>query len=145
MSYRTYRGIWYRYCCRTQRRAPVLRFCRSVRYRIHVVPNLAKCPLPVLPSSGIDVVPNLPKCPVPVFMLYRSYGSVRYRYDCHTELNFHKCMSCRNYTLVRYRYWCCTELTKVSGTGIIVTPNLPKVPGTALDAGPKSPKCPDRY
>ena len=29
---------------------------------------------------GIDVAPNLPKCPVPVFMSYRAYRSVRYRY-----------------------------------------------------------------
>ena len=37
--------------------------------------------------SGIDVVPNLPKCPVPVLMLCRSYRSVQYRYEsryrCH--------------------------------------------------------------
>ena len=29
---------------------------------------------------GMDVVPNLPKCPVPVLMSYRTYQSVRYRY-----------------------------------------------------------------
>ena len=31
-------------------------------------------------GTGIDVVPNLPKCPVPVLMSYRIYRSVRYRY-----------------------------------------------------------------
>ena len=30
-------------------------------------------------GTGMDVVPNLPKCPVPVLM-YRTYRSVRYRY-----------------------------------------------------------------
>ena len=30
-------------------------------------------------GTGIDVVPNLRKCPVPVLM-YRTYRSVRYRY-----------------------------------------------------------------
>ena len=31
-------------------------------------------------GTGIDVVPNLPKCPVPVLM-YQTYRSVRYRYE----------------------------------------------------------------
>ena len=31
-------------------------------------------------GSGMDVVPNLPKCPVPVLTSYRTYRSVRYRY-----------------------------------------------------------------
>ena len=43
-----------------------------------VVPNVSKCPVPVLMSydltevsgTGIDVVPNFPKSPVPVFILY---------------------------------------------------------------------------
>ena len=35
---------------------------------------------------GIHVVPNLPKCAVPVLMSYRTYRSVRYRYECRTEL-----------------------------------------------------------
>ena len=30
---------------------------------------------------GIDVVPNLLKCPVPVLRSYRAYRSVRYRYE----------------------------------------------------------------
>ena len=59
---------------------------------IHVVPNLPKCPVPVLMSeitevsgtgmkvctrtggTGIHVVPNLPTCPVPVLMS-RTYRS----------------------------------------------------------------------
>ena len=47
---------------------------------IDVVPNLPKCPVPVLmsyrltevPGTGIDVVPNLPKFPLPALM-YRTY------------------------------------------------------------------------
>ena len=42
----------------------------------------------------------------------------------------------------RCRYGCRTELTKVSGTGIDVVPNLPnEVSGTGIDV-PKLPKCP---
>ena len=48
-------------------------------------------------GTGIDFVPNLPKCPIPVLVLYRNYRSVRYRceglyryrryrYPCRTEL-----------------------------------------------------------
>ena len=33
-----------------------------------------------VPGTGMDVVPNLPKCPVPVLM-YQTYRSVRYRYE----------------------------------------------------------------
>ena len=47
---------------------------------IDVVPHLPKCPVPVLSGTCIDV-PNLPKCPVPVLRLYRTYRSVRYRYE----------------------------------------------------------------
>ena len=72
----------------------------------------------------------------------------------------------RSYRSVRYRYWC-TELTKVSGAGIHVVPNLPKYPvrasmyrtyrsvryrywcteltevsGTGIDVVPKLPKRP---
>ena len=32
-------------------------------------------------GTGMDVVPNLPKCPVPVLTSYQTYRSVRYRYD----------------------------------------------------------------
>ena len=59
-------------------------------------------------GAGIDVAPKLPKCPVPVWMSYRTYRSVRYRYG--------------------YR----TELTKVSGTGIDVVPNMPNCPVPVL-------------
>ena len=61
-------------------------------------------------GTGIGVVPNLPKGPVPVFMSYRTYRSVR------------------------YRYWCRTELTEVSGAGIDVVPNLPKRPIPVIPA-----------
>ena len=48
------------------------------------VPNLPKCPVPVLVSLPkcpvIDVVPNSPKCPAPVLMSDRTYRNVRYRY-----------------------------------------------------------------
>ena len=54
MSYRTYRSVHYRYCCRTE--------------------------LTEVSGAGIEVVPNLPKCPVPVLMSYRTYRRVRYRY-----------------------------------------------------------------
>ena len=48
-------------------------------------------------GAGVDVVPNLPKCPVPVInsvpapavpvsISYRTYRSVRYRYGCLPEL-----------------------------------------------------------
>ena len=44
-------------------------------------------------GAGIHIVPNVPKCPVPVFMPYRTYS------------------------IIRYRYWCRTALIQVSGTG----------------------------
>ena len=66
-------------------------------------------------GTGSDVVPNLPKCPVPVMMLYRTYRSVRYRYES-------------MYRYRRYRYPYRTELTEVSGTGVDVVPKLPKCP-----------------
>ena len=45
---------------------------------IDVVPNLPKCPVPVLmlteitevSGTGMKVAPNFPKCPVPVWMSY---------------------------------------------------------------------------
>ena len=96
-------------------------------------------------GTGIDV-PNLPKCPVPVLMSYQTYRSVRYRYVFRTELtevsgtgidapNLPKCpvpvLMYRTYRNVRYR--CCrTELTKVSDTGIDLVPILPKCPVPVL-------------
>ena len=109
ISYRSYRGIRYRYWCHTE--------------------------LTEMSGTGIDVLPNVPKCLVPVFMPYRTYRNARYRYWCRTELpevsgtgidivsNLLKCpvpilMLYRTCPGVRYRYWCCTELTKVPGTGM---------------------------
>ena len=114
------------------------------------MPNLPKCPVPVLMDrtyrrvgtdmkvcteltevfgTGIDAVPNLPKCPVPVLM-DRTYRSVRYRYKS-------------LYRYRRYRYPCHTKLTEVSGTGSDVVPNLPnEVSGTGSDVVPNLPKCP---
>ena len=37
-------------------------------------------------GTGIHVVPNLPKCPVPILMSCRAYRSVWYLYWCRTEL-----------------------------------------------------------
>ena len=62
---------------------------------IDVVPNLPKCPVPVLMSyptsevygTGIDVVPNLPKCPVPVIRAAYTGGLPRYvPYRTHPSL-----------------------------------------------------------
>ena len=75
-----------------------------------------------------DVVPNLPKCPVPVSMLYRYWYQLRYR---------------RLYRYRRYRCRCRTELTEVFGAGIDVVPNLPKCPVPLyIDVVPNLPKCP---
>ena len=71
-----------------------------------------------VPGTGMGVVPNLPKCPAPVWVSYRTYRSVRYRYRC------------------------CTEHTEVSGTGIDAVPNLSSVPGTGIDVVPIIPKRP---
>ena len=103
----------------------------------------------------MDVVPNLPKCPVPVLMLYRNCLSVRYRYEslhryrwyrypCRTEVTEMfgtgiyvvpklpkrpvPALMYRTYRSIRYRYGCRTEVIEVSGTGIDVEPKLPKYP-----------------
>ena len=88
MSYRTYRSV--------------------SGTGIDVVPNLPK-----LSGIGIDVVENLTKRPVPVLMLYRTYQSVRYRYES-------------RYRYRRYRYSNRTELAEVSGTGNDLVLNLLK-------------------
>ena len=65
----------------------------------------------VIPSWLVDkgVFGTVPVFSVPVWMSYRTYRSVR------------------------YRYWC-TELTEASGTGIDVVPNLPKCPVPVIPA-----------
>ena len=75
MSYRSYRRARYRVL--------FYRTFRSVRYwyRCCTDPG-TKSGTDVHTGSGgtdIDIVPNLPKCPVPVLMSYRTYRSVRYR------------------------------------------------------------------
>ena len=133
VSYRTYQSVRYRYWCTeiTEVSGTGMNVCTGTG------------------GTGIHVVPNLPKCPVPVLMSCRTYQSVRYRYWCCTELtkvsgtgidvlpNSPKCMvpvlmSYRTYRSVLYGYWCRTELTEVSGIGIDVVPNLPKCPVPVL-------------
>ena len=94
----------------------------SVRYR-YARYRYGFTKLTEVSGTGIDVVPKLPKCPVPVLMLYRTYRSVRYRYE-------------GLYRYRRYQYPYRTELTEVSGTGIDVVPNL------CIDVVPNLPKCP---
>ena len=64
-AYRTYRSVQHRYGS-------------LYRYRLQRYP--CRTELSEVSDTGIDVVPNLPKCPVPVLMSYRTYRSVRYRY-----------------------------------------------------------------
>ena len=89
-----YRYSRYRYGCTklTEVSAPVwmsYRIYRSVRYRYWCTEITEVSDTGVKVRTGIDGtridVPNLPKCPVPVLM-YRTYRSVRYRYWCRTEL-----------------------------------------------------------
>ena len=105
---------------------------------------------------------TVPVFSVPVWMSYRSYRRVRYRYWRRTEVtevpgtgidavpNLTKCpvpvwksvpvpavpvsISYRSYRNVRYRYWRRTEVTEVSGTGIDVVPSLPKCPVPVIPA-----------
>ena len=81
MSYRTYRN----HKCPVQVLIPYRNY-RSVRYRYE---SLYRCrryryscrtELTEVSDIGIDVIPNLPKCPVPVLMLYETYRRARYRY-----------------------------------------------------------------
>ena len=145
----------------------------SVRYRCSRYRYGCRTELTEVSGTGIDVVPNLPKCPVPVLMC-RKYRSVRYRYEslhryrryrypCRTELievsgtgadvvpNLPKCpvpvlmlyrlskcpvpvwMSYRNYRSVRY------QLTEVSGAGMKVCTGTG---GTGIHVVPNLPKCP---
>ena len=101
-------------------------------------------------GTGIDVVPNLLKCPVTVLMLYRSYRSVRYRYESlyryrryRYRYRLSKCpvpvlTSYRTYRFVRCPYRCCTELTEGSGTGMKVCTGTG---GTGIRIAPNLPKC----
>ena len=104
MLYRTYRSVRYRYEILYQ-------------YRQYKYPHRTE--LTEVPGTGIDIVPILPKCSVPVLMLYRTYRSVRYRYESLCQYR-------------RYQHPYRTELTEVSGTGIDVVPNLPKCPVPVL-------------
>ena len=79
---------------RDANRLKLSRVC-SVRYRYSRYRYGCRTELTEVSGTGIDV-PNLPKCPVPVLMLYRNYRSVRYRYDCtgtgiDAEPNLPKC------------------------------------------------------
>ena len=105
---------------------------RSARYRHSRYRYRCRTELTEVFGTAIDVVPNLPKCPVPVLMLYRNYRSVRYPYESLYRVPVPVSMSYRTYRSVWYRYWCRTELTEVSGTGINVVPNLPKCPVPVL-------------
>ena len=53
----------------------------SVPYRYSRYRYGCRTELTEVSGTGIDVVPNLPKCLVPVLMSYRTYRSVRYRYE----------------------------------------------------------------
>ena len=50
----------------------------SVRYRYSRYRYGRRTELTNVPGTGVDVVPNLPKCPVPVLEVYRNYQSVRH-------------------------------------------------------------------
>ena len=75
MSYRTYRSVRYRY-------ESLYRYRRCTGTGgtgIHVVPNLRKCPVPVLMSYRTYRT----KCLVPVLLMsYRTYRRVQYRKYC---------------------------------------------------------------
>ena len=110
---------------------------RAGRYSLTKIPNLGvRCTSRRrFTGTGMDVVPNLPKCPVPVLMSYRTYRSVRNRYGCYTKLtkvsgiimdvvpNLPKCpvpvwMLYRSYRSVRYRYGCRTGTSTGIGTDL---------------------------
>ena len=79
----------------------IARVC-SVRYRYSRYRYGCRTELIEVSGTGIDVVPNLPKCPVPVLMLYRPYRSVRYRYESLYRYRPYRYHVVPNY--VRYRY-----------------------------------------
>ena len=118
------------------------------------VPELPECPVPVLMlyriyrsgakvciatgGPGTDIVSNVRKCLVRIWMSYRTYQGVRYRYGCRIErtevsgtgidvaLKLPKCqvpaLMYPTYRSVLYRYSCRPERTEVSGNGIDVVP-----------------------
>ena len=61
-----------------------LRYIRSYRYRR--CRYWCRTELTEVSGTGVYVVPNLTKCPVPVLIPYRSYRRFRYRYWQRTEL-----------------------------------------------------------
>ena len=133
VSYRTHRSVRYRYRC-------LYRTHRSVQYRYESLYRFRRYRYPCrtelteVSGTGIDVVPNLPRCPVPVLKSYRTCRGVRYRHRCLTELtevSVPVLVSYRTYRSVRYRCLCRYELTEVCSTGIDV-PNLPKCPIAVL-------------
>ena len=99
-------SVLYRYRCQFRYRRP--HRYRRCRYWRRSEPTEVS-------GNGSDIVPNLPKLPVPVWMFYWTCRSDRKRYE-------------RLYRYRRYRYPYRTELSKVSGTGISVVPNLPNCP-----------------
>ena len=101
----------------------------------------------VLFGGGTD----LPQCRVPVVSSYGRYRTVGYRYRVRTEPYtrvFGRVSRPYRTTSVRYippvypyrsvGYWYSgrTKLTKVSGTGIEVVPNIPKCRGTGIEFVP---------
>ena len=83
----------------------------SVRYRYSRYRYGSRTELTEVSSEGVDVVPNLPKCPVPV-LVYRTYRSIRYRYLCRTErteltgTGMDGVPKCPVPVLMSYRYRC---------------------------------------
>ena len=122
-------------CCRKPK--GILQGC--VRYGTGTPgTGMDRAQLTKMSITGIDVVPNLPKCPVPVLMSYRTYRSVRYRWWRCTEptevsgTGMKVCTSTGGtgthivpkLSSVYYWHGCRTELNEVSDTGIDVVPNL---------------------
>ena len=113
--YRTYQSVGYGFGCRTS--TEVIKrsgtyICRS---------NLAKGS-----GTGIDVLPSLPngsdmvRLLVPVSVPDPGILPGPYPVPGHFPAG------APNLSSVEYGYGCRTELTKVSGTGMYVVPNLPK-------------------
>ena len=91
-------------------------------------------------GTGMDVLPNLPKCPVPVLMSYRTYRSFRYRYWCRTELTE---VSGNGIDAVPKLQKCPVPVWKsVPVPAVPVSISFIEVSGTGIDVVPKLPKCP---